>query len=923
MSKSMRFAAWLMILIGGGTVVRGETVSGTVLSSDGTPASGARVWLAKLSTQQLERVEATTDGQGRFSIKVGPGQWLVEAVLDDQSLGQMDFIGVETGRTVVPRTLHLTPQGRLRGRLIEAETGRPIVGGRFVIDDGRDPISDKDGRFEVPGLSRARSHEAFVVAPSRERKRVLFEMSEGPTTDLELRIPRGGKITGRVLDLDGKPIAGAAVGRMTSGSILSLTGLWEHTDVQGNFVYDGLVLDRTTWLNAEAPGFTGENRSDVQLDSGGVAKPIEFRLARRPVAPPPQGQVGNVLAKAAAALLGAPSRRSVTGVVLGPDKKPIANAKVQWDSPRGSDSIEAKTDAEGKFRLAPVPSEPNTVWAVPESAELAPALVRVAAGGDQEVQITLAKGHAVKGVAQDDKGAPFAGVMVLPVVENGSRSLPLWERKATTDEQGRFVVSGLPAEGVKFTFLREGVSDLRDHNLDLDKENVVVMSAAGAIRGKVVDVDGKPVRNFRVLLNISRERKPDDKYGGFFAGYCGIGLSYSSDDGSFLIRNLGAHSVQRVTVIAPGHGEATIDRVIAEPLNRMTPDKAPTFFLKKPFTLRVHAVNDATGEPIAGARVALLYEDPSVDKQFAWGYHDSAWGDSVHAHSNDEGVADFTPLVFGEGAIVVRASGFCRRVLGWRDGAADVTVRLAPEASISGELIQAATGKPIEEAVVHLMSRQGGQMSASVSAADAGRFHIGELPAGTYSLSVNSPSGSNLLNEQVEIKAGQHETRTLRLAPNQIAPAPTPVKPAAKLLKIGEAAPEFTAKTLDDKPIALKDFRGKYVLLDFWATWCGPCVAEIPHLKAVHEAFGDDPKFAMISLSLDPSKDDVAKFLKDKKQPWTQVFLGDWSKDEVTKKYGVELIPTIILLDPEGKIVAQDLRGEEVKKAVAKALKRD
>ena len=91
-----------------------------------------------------------------------------------------------------------------------------------------------------------------------------------------------------------------------------------------------------------------------------------------------------------------------------------------------------------------------------------------------------------------------------------------------------------------FTFLGEGVSDLRDHVLELDKENVVMMSAAGAIRGKVVDHEGKPVRNFRVLLNGSREREPGDKYGGFFAGFCGIGLTYTSDDGSFVVRNLGA-----------------------------------------------------------------------------------------------------------------------------------------------------------------------------------------------------------------------------------------------------------------------------------------------------------------------------------------------------------------------------------------------
>ena len=109
----------------------------------------------------------------------------------------------------------------------------------------------------------------------------------------------------------------------------------------------------------------------------------------------------------------------------------------------------------------------------------------------------------------------------------------------------------------------------------------MTMSAAGAIRGRVVDEQGKPVRNFRVLLNGSRGREPGDKFGGFFAGFCGTGLTYSSDDGSFLIRNLTAGSVVRVTVLAPGHGEASIDRVIAQPINRLT--------AKKPFTFRLCA----------------------------------------------------------------------------------------------------------------------------------------------------------------------------------------------------------------------------------------------------------------------------------------------------------------------------------------------
>ncbi|MGN7824563.1 redoxin domain-containing protein [Chitinophaga sp. 22536] len=138
---------------------------------------------------------------------------------------------------------------------------------------------------------------------------------------------------------------------------------------------------------------------------------------------------------------------------------------------------------------------------------------------------------------------------------------------------------------------------------------------------------------------------------------------------------------------------------------------------------------------------------------------------------------------------------------------------------------------------------------------------------------------------------------------------------------IGVIAPEFTQNDTLGHPVALKDFRGKYVLVDFWASWCGPCRQENPNVVEAFHKY-KDKNFTILGVSLDNEngKSFWMQAIHDDKLQWTQVSdLKGW-KNEAAKMYGVQGIPANFLIGPDGKIVGKNLRGEALEKKLASLL---
>ncbi|MCA5003640.1 AhpC/TSA family protein [Sphingobacterium sp. WQ 366] len=138
---------------------------------------------------------------------------------------------------------------------------------------------------------------------------------------------------------------------------------------------------------------------------------------------------------------------------------------------------------------------------------------------------------------------------------------------------------------------------------------------------------------------------------------------------------------------------------------------------------------------------------------------------------------------------------------------------------------------------------------------------------------------------------------------------------SASSFAVGNQMPDFSLPNHEGKEVKWNEFKGKYVLIDFWASWCGPCLREMPNIVKLYEEC-KDKNFEIIGITVDDNKDKWLKAIKENNMTWTQ--LGDmkaWDS-HIVKLCNVSAVPYTVLIDPTGKVIALDLRGEELIKKV-------
>jgi peroxiredoxin len=204
-----------------------------------------------------------------------------------------------------------------------------------------------------------------------------------------------------------------------------------------------------------------------------------------------------------------------------------------------------------------------------------------------------------------------------------------------------------------------------------------------------------------------------------------------------------------------------------------------------------------------------------------------------------------------------------------------------------------------------------------------GGFRVENVPPGKYMLSItaNDPEEEYYrqrtignVNKQIEVPdtAGAKANEPFEIGTLEMT--------IRGKLKIGKPAPPLETKTVDGKPISLADFRGKLVLLYFYMSQMSAGSIEFKILKELHDSYGKEEKLVILGLSLDPSPQAAGQFAKANGMDWMQAHLGEWGQTQVPATFGVEGIPTAILIDSQGRLAARNLRGSSMRTAVRNAL---
>ena len=559
------------------------------------------------------------------------------------------------------------------------------------------------------------------------------------------------------------------------------------------------------------------------------------------------------------------------------------------DGSKGDVIAGTTTDAMGDFVVTSPEPIKGDVWVTMSKAQFADLVreVRVGEGDSPPFLGEVLEGNlAIVGRVSDALTEQPVAAAAVVLRTNGP------DRKERTDDQGRFRLTGVAPGEAELVVEAAGLGRERRKigKLEDASELNVTLKPERIIHINIVDELDRPIRG--VTVECADQPRGDFR------------TTMTDESGSTTLK--GIHFDAFMLGLRLTHREFVSDSGFERQITTPSKERESThrFVMARAGRIAGHVTAAKTGQPIHGARVITGDE-----------YDD----DSPRDWTDDQGRFEILGAPPGATTVTVHLPDYAPELKMVEVKASETTTldfQLHPGAVLEGVVKIEGGGAATAAEVVAGRWRSKTTLGLRAMTDASGRFRMDDAPMDDFEIGVAGPGGEMV-------------TKTVRAAPGAIVELVVPRvantgggRGKKSFLAVGDPAPMLTLKTLGGETLNLTELKGKTVVVEFWATWCPPCLEEMPHLIAIHEKFATRKDLGMIGINRAHELESMADYLKNNpKIAWPQVFGENGGVPKACEAFGVTAIPELFIIGPDGKVVESGLRGERITQRIEELLK--
>jgi len=465
-------------------------------------------------------------------------------------------------------------------------------------------------------------------------------------------------------------------------------------------------------------------------------------------------------------------------------------------------------------------------------------------------------------------------------------------KRVTTDEAGRFEIKKLMPGEARIVVEADGFGKNTTRvPVGMSKDLVrIILKPERILRLTILDDQDRPIADVSVEIEV----KSSGDY-----------RTVSTDEeGQVTIRKLAGDACLMWARLTHSDYVATgqYDREITLPQDEY--ETKQTLHMMPAAVLKGLVLNAESGRPLHGARVGVGVR----------------MGEAMpHTYTNLSGEYELRSLLPGSSVVTVHVAEYAPLLKELKLEAGETTVEnfeLGRGRTIVG-VVSNQDGQPVAGADVDALKWKTYSTLALYARTDQnGKFILESAPPEEFLIDIVSRSEGALVEQVISAGKNNYEFK-LDSSKGPLAQGRDQFTTA----KPGDVYPGIRLVTLEGLTLGQEQFEGKLVLLDFWATWCGPCVQEVPTLKRIHQTFGGREDFLLVGVSSDYEKSKLTSFIRTNQMKWHHVFGASSGSEELRRAFGVQAIPSTILLGADGKIISVDLVGEALHNKITEIFK--